>query len=130
MFLIYNDTGTSSESVQALVDFLSPIATVQCVIGSDIQNDTLWSRASCFIMPGGRSLPFYKTCGALGNEALVRFVKNGGRYVGLCAGAYYAAKETIFAEKLPLELVLPGELNFFEGRAIGPAFLADRKSVV
>ena len=124
MFLIYNDTGVSSESVQALIDFLSPIDTVQCVLGSDIQTDRLLSKATCFIMPGGRSLPFYEKCGQRGNEAIIRFVQNGGRYLGLCAGAYYAAQKTVFAQGLPLELILPGKLNFFKGRAIGPAFSA------
>lgn len=124
MILIYDDLGVSKDSVDALVELLSDREAVRCISGADIQHNNALGQATCLIIPGGRSLPFYECLGAAGNKAIIDFVNQGGRYVGLCAGAYYAAKETVFAEGLPLELLLPGALNFFQGRAIGPVFAA------
>lgn len=123
MFIIYNDAGVSEASVNALITLLSDFGVVKCVSGSDIQDQRVFDTVTWFVMPGGRSLPFYKTCGRVGNKAIIDFVKRGGNYLGLCAGAYYAAKETVFAEGLPLALHLSGALNFFPGRAVGPVFL-------
>lgn len=122
MILIYNDKGASSVCVQALVDFLSQKHTVNCVSGYDLQKTDWMQNTTTLIIPGGRSLPFYETLGLQGNHNIREFVEQGGTYFGICAGAYYACSETVFAEGLSLELKLPGELHFFSGRAIGPVF--------
>lgn len=122
MILIYNDKGASSVCVQALVDFLSQKHDVKCVSGSDLQKTDWMQNTTTLIIPGGRSLPFYETLGVQGNQHVREFVEQGGTYFGICAGAYYACSETVFAAGLPLELKLPGELHFFSGRAIGPVF--------
>ena len=122
MILIYNDKGASLVCVQALVDFLSSQHKVKCVSGSDLQKSDWLQNTNTLVIPGGRSLPFYETLSRRGNQNIRKFVEQGGTYVGICAGAYYACAETIFAEGLPLELKLPGELHFFSGRAIGPVF--------
>lgn len=122
MILIYSDKGASSICVQALVDFLSQQHDVKCVSGHDLQKTDWMQHTSALIIPGGRSLPFYETLGLQGNQHIREFVERGGTYFGICAGAYYACTDTIFAAGLPLELKLPGELHFFSGRAIGPVF--------
>jgi biotin--protein ligase len=122
VILIYNDKGASLVCVQALVDFLSTKHDVKCVCGDDLQKKEWMQNTRALIIPGGRSLPFYDTLGSRGNQHIREFVEQGGTYVGICAGAYYACAETIFAQGLPLELTLPGELHFFSGRAIGPVF--------
>lgn len=122
MILIYNDKGASSVCVQALVDFLSPQHDVKCISGNDLQKTDWIQNTKALIIPGGRSAPFYKTLGSCGNQNIREWVEQGGTYFGICAGAYYACAETIFAKGLPLELTLPGKLNFFSGRAIGPVF--------
>lgn len=122
MILIYSDQGASLVCVQALVDFLSKKHDVKCVSGNDLQHTDWMQNTTTLIMPGGRSLPFYKTLGLQGNLHIREFVKLGGIYLGICAGAYYACSETIFAAGLPLELKLPGELHFFSGCALGPVF--------
>lgn len=119
MILIYNDDGVSADSFMGLQDCFKNSISVSSV---DLQCNTLFKNATLFIMPGGRSLPFYDKLGKKGNNNIKAFVAAGGCYVGICAGAYYAARNTIFAQRLSLELILPGELNFFEGAAIGPVF--------
>ncbi len=122
MILIYNDEGASSVCVQALVDYLSTKHEIKCVSGYDLQKTDWMQHTAVLIIPGGRSLPFYETLGLQGNQHIREFVEQGGTYFGICAGAYYACAETIFAEGLPLELKLHGALHFFSGRAIGPVF--------
>ena len=125
LILIYNDDGASDDCVKALTQWL-PNQTIELISSAELQKKTWMSKTNLLIMPGGRSLPFYKKLGALGNQNIKKFVEEqGGSYFGICAGAYYACRKTIFAKGLPLELILPGELNFFEGNAIGPVFAAD-----
>ena len=121
MILIYKDEGASLDSVNALLNSFKD-TEAKTVSGFDLQNTAWISHTRLLIIPGGKSVPFYEKLGAAGNKNIVAFVEQGGCYLGLCAGAYYASKETIFANGLPLELHLPGELNFFQGRAIGPVF--------
>lgn len=125
MIFIYADEGTSSDSVAALEHYFSNRFSTRCVTANDLQ-DSHWIQSTrLLVMPGGRSLPFYTSLGEKGNQHIVDFVSQGGCYLGLCAGAYYAAEKTLFALDSPLELQLHGPLNFFKGSAIGPVFAAD-----
>lgn len=47
------------------------------------------------IMPGGGATRQYKAIGDDGAEALRRFVRGGGRYYGVCAGAFLAMQQSI-----------------------------------
>lgn len=122
--LIYQDDGVSTDSANALLAYFSG-QNARFVTASDLQNDRYFSDATVLIMPGGRSLPFYEKLGERGNQHIKNFVLLGGCYVGLCAGAYYAATKTIFAKDRPLELLLNGPLHFFPGDAVGPIFAAN-----
>lgn len=125
MIFIYADEGTSSDSVAALEQYFSSRFSTRCVTANDLQ-DRHWIQSTrLLVMPGGRSLPFYTSLGEKGNQHIIDFVSQGGCYVGLCAGAYYAAQKTLFALGSPLELRLDGPLNFFKGSAIGPVFAAN-----
>jgi glutamine amidotransferase-like uncharacterized protein len=50
------------------------------------------------------------------------FVSQGGGYLGLCAGAYYACARVEFEPGTRLEVVGDRELAFFPGIAQGAAF--------
>lgn len=117
--LIYNDEGVSQDNVNALLKYFK---LTKCVSASDLQKTHWIDKTTLLIIPGGRSLPFYQSLGFVGNKNIIQFVEQGGYYLGLCAGGYYASQKTIFAKNLPLELNLAGELNFFKGSAIGPVF--------
>jgi len=47
------------------------------------------------IMPGGGATRQYKAIGDDGAEALKRFVREGGKYYGVCAGAFLAMQQSI-----------------------------------
>ncbi|OGT25872.1 MAG: hypothetical protein A3I77_01255 [Gammaproteobacteria bacterium RIFCSPLOWO2_02_FULL_42_14] len=121
--VIYNDQGASLLCVNALVALLKKEYDVVLVDGDQLKKSEMLQDTQLFVMPGGRSLPFYEALGDRGNQNIIDFVHRGGTYWGICAGAYYACAHTDFALGLPLELRLQGPLNFFQGRAIGPVFL-------
>jgi glutamine amidotransferase-like uncharacterized protein len=125
MIVIYDDAGASAMCVDALVRlFKSFNLDFVTLTGAQIQTGEWVSQSHLFVMPGGRSLPFYQTLGEQGNQHIIDFVRKGGNYLGICAGAYYASNKTLFAKELPYELCLDGPLDFFEGSAIGPVFNA------
>ena len=109
--LLLQDEGTSADSVTALCQFYKN--RIRCVSGHELQNPNIFDEADLIIIPGGRSLPFYEKLGEAGNQNIKNFVRQGGAYLGLCAGAYYASQQTVFAKNLPLELLLSSKLNFF-----------------
>ncbi len=78
---------------------------------------------STLIMPGGHGDRFYHaSLKGAGNTQICSFVRNGGTYLGICAGAYYGCSRVEFDEGYPLEVCEDRELKFFQGTAIGPAF--------
>ena len=44
------------------------------------------------------------------------FVENGGSYLGICAGAYFACDYIEFDKNGPLEVVGPRDLKFYPGK--------------
>lgn len=143
--LIYCDRGVSLPSALGLAintkQMLGNRYQVRFVNATEIVNTEWEKNAGLFIMPGGRARPFYESLGAKwqkdkvtlgeerrleqigeGNSRIRQFVENGGAYLGICAGAYYAAENTVFEKGGPLEVLDEGPLKFFSGTAQGPAY--------
>ncbi len=76
--------------------------------------------ATLLIMPGGRDLPYLEKLRGIGNAQIRSAVQRGMRYLGLCAGAYYACDRIEFEQGGNLEVVGPRELRFFPGLGKGP----------
>ncbi len=84
---------------------------------------TDWDKkCSIFVMPGGRDRPYAAVLHGKGTQKLRSFVENGGTYIGICAGAYFACSEIEFDRGTPLEICEPRELQFFSGKAVGPVY--------
>ncbi|NCT57829.1 MAG: biotin--protein ligase [Legionella sp.] len=121
---IYQDTGVSPHALlQAMHTFKTALPSSFTVKTIDakgvIKND--WSRdAALFVMPGGADMPYTKKLNGAGNQHIKNYVRQGGSYLGLCAGAYYAASEIEFDKEGPLEVLGARELAFYQGKAIGP----------
>ena len=58
--------------------------------------EELINNVALIIIPGGAGQAIYKQLGEQGNQKIRNYVKSGGRYLGICAGAYYGAQETKF----------------------------------
>ncbi|KAK4993643.1 biotin holocarboxylase synthetase [Elasticomyces elasticus] len=74
-------------------------------------------------MPGGADLGYCRTLNGEGNRRISQYVKQGGSYLGLCAGGYYACARCEFEEgKKGMEVCGDRELAFFPGIGRGLAF--------
>lgn len=74
-------------------------------------------------MPGGADLPYCRMLNGAGNRRIRHYVQNGGKYIGLCAGAYYASSRCEFMEGDKfMEVIGDRELKFFPGTCRGLAF--------
>jgi glutamine amidotransferase-like uncharacterized protein len=67
-----------------------------------------------FIVPGGYSFFEKIAAGKEGIDVMRSFVSHGGRFLGVCAGAYLASKDVLWEEK---NYSYP--LGFFDGTAEG-----------
>lgn len=59
---------------------------------------TLDENTLAFFLPGivGEDSPYSRELGKQGNDAIRRYVEDGGVFVGVCAGAYYACSEIVY----------------------------------
>jgi len=124
---IYSGAGTSAYSVNSIVHSLSLFGIDKTheiqKISKDFFVQPSWEASTALlIFPGGRDLPYVE---ALHKEPLRRikqFVEEGGKYLGICAGAYFACDSIEFAKGEPLEVTGERALKFFPGKGIGPAY--------
>ncbi len=65
----------------------------------EIQNGSL-RQFDALIVPGGSASKQAQALGNKGRDAVVEFVKNGGGYLGFCAGAYLAANNYSWSLKI------------------------------
>lgn len=84
-------------------------------------------QATCalLVIPGGADLGYCKTLNGAGNRLISAYVNKGGKYLGLCAGGYYASARCEFEvgrTQDGYEVVGDRELAFFPGTCRGLAF--------
>ena len=70
-------------------------------------------------MPGGAAGAYRAKLGNTGEEAICRFVENGGVYAGICAGAYYACRDIGFEEHIPELKITAKGLKLGDDKAVG-----------
>lgn len=119
---IYRDSGVSLSGVQQLKHCLSQI-TNQAILtlsASELLSSYWQKNALCLIIPGGEDIPYGHKLNGTGNRIIRDYVENGGIFLGICAGAYYAARRIIFNENSADEIIEERELGFFPGTVVGP----------
>lgn len=72
-----------------------------------------------FIMPGGADLYYCEKLNGRCNAEIKAFIKNGGGYLGICAGAYYACSALDWNNG---EIAGTRELALIDAKAVGPVF--------
>lgn len=120
---IYNDSGTGPRSVQPCVKFfheLLPDLQVESIHAESVKEGNWRDNAALFVIPGGAAGPIAQKLNGQGNDQIRSFIYEGGRYLGICAGAYYASKTTLFDIGGPNQVYNEKELQLFLGEAIGP----------
>ncbi|HUD02085.1 MAG TPA: BPL-N domain-containing protein [Rhabdochlamydiaceae bacterium] len=117
--LVYEDKGVCLQSANAVVgqlkSVLDPAVSVFKVDSLYLKTEPWEDNTAVLVMGGGSCSAWDEELGAEAIEKIHRYVMRGGRYIGLCAGAYFASAECRFrlmTKKRPLA--------FFPGLAIGP----------
>jgi len=121
---IYKDEGVSNNSILHTVFTLKETLTdgyyIHSINAKEIIRNEWVKDAALLIVPGGADLPYTKKLNGQGNANIKNYVNNGGSYLGICAGSYYASAYVEFDKSGELEVLGERELAFFPGPAVGP----------
>lgn len=120
---IYNDLGTSPNMLNHTIysfQLLAPTYEVKTLDAYSLKNINWQQNASLLIIPGGADLPYVQQLNGLGNAIIQDFVKQGGSFLGICAGAYYSSDFVEFDKAGKYQVLGDRELKFFPGKSIGP----------
>ncbi len=128
LIYIYNDEGCSGNNnlKDWLVKQLGSDTRIKLVMASDIRHGILQdSPPDALFIGGGKARFFAAKLKRTGRAYIRDYVKKGGKYFGICAGAYYAASEINYEEhsKGCIQRIVSkeadGQLCLFDGKAIG-----------
>lgn len=120
--LVYDGPGTSPSSVShTLYTLRRHVGTRYAVqtISADALNYHPWTPTCVLLVfPGGRDVPYLN---ALPHAAPIirNYVRNGGSYLGLCAGAYFASARVEWEVGSMQEVVGDRPLEFYPGTCEG-----------
>ena len=127
--LIYDDAGASNVDVLALA--VKTVLNSICketrrqryqlvrVTAHDMNDGTCFRDAKLIFLPGGRDLPYVEKIKSSGIKNIQEFVEKGGRYFGICAGAYFASSFCEFEKGSDMEICGERELQLYPGKASG-----------
>ena len=74
--------------------------------------------AALLAIGGGFDTGYIRALNTDGLEKIRDYVTTGGRYLGICAGAYLACQEIEFDKGGPLEVCGPRSLQFLPGNCL------------
>ena len=124
--LVYSGPGAGTRSVLSAVESLRralrPTLLVDTIGYADILEGNWTENCKMLVMPGGADLPYCRHLNGPGNVLIRNFVEQGGTYLGLCAGAYYACSRVEFELGTALEVAGDRELCFYPGTAYGSIY--------
>ncbi|MGQ9459719.1 MAG: BPL-N domain-containing protein [Candidatus Bathyarchaeaceae archaeon] len=112
---VYNGPGvwaTGRTAIEKMFEWMN--ASVTLVFPEDIKNGNLVN-FDLLVIPGGNADPYNYYIGLDGAQKIRDFVSNGGAFIGICAGGYYACDYIIW-EGTRYEYVL----DLFPGYGVGP----------
>jgi glutamine amidotransferase-like uncharacterized protein len=122
---IYNDEGVSKESLdQTIASFkewnINGTYEIRTIDAATLLTGDWALDAKLFVLPGGADLPYLKKLKGTGDNVIKDYVSNGGSFLGICAGSYYASSYVEFDKGGQLEVLGNRDLRFFKGSAVGP----------
>lgn len=123
--LVYEGPGVSRTSlantVSSLRTLLSPHYAVQTA-SADTLISQPWSKScALLVIPGGRDLPYVSAL-SRATSAIKRYVHEGGSFLGICAGAYFASAKVEWEMGTALEVSGRRPLGFFNGICKGSVY--------
>lgn len=95
---LYSDRGTWEESVQAAEKMFQWMNyTVKLVNADHINNEGL-GNFSILCIPGGDMYQYAQDISSRGRNNIRNFIHDGGGYIGICGGSYFASEKVIWRE--------------------------------
>ena len=112
---VFADAGVWHLGARSIVDALEQV-DVPCVVldKSDLNSESL-GRFEIIVFPGGWAPLQWSAAGEDGLAAVRSFTENGGRCIGICAGAYLLSKKVTYDGES-----FDYPLGLFDGEAVGP----------
>ncbi len=121
---LYSGPGAAAESLAqtlaTLQELLPPPYLVRKIGFRELKGGAWTQDSALLVIPGGADIPYTKYLSGEGTTKIRGYVEQGGSYLGICAGAYFASAEIMFEVGTPLEVHGVRELKFFPGIAEGP----------
>lgn len=90
---VFAGDGCSMGNIPQLLE-MSPEYEV-AIVGADEISGGALAGCDALYMPGGYSSDVYNTLGEGGRRAIVDFVRGGGRYYGVCGGAFLVSQTPV-----------------------------------
>ncbi|TPX69617.1 hypothetical protein SpCBS45565_g02331 [Spizellomyces sp. 'palustris'] len=122
--LVYTGPGTARGPVDntllTLKSLLSAHYDVIPVDADTLLKEPWQDTAACLVIPGGRDLPYVEHLEPQGTSVVNDYVRGGGRFLGICAGAYFACRRVEFeVGREGYEVVGKRDLGFWPGTGKG-----------
>jgi glutamine amidotransferase-like uncharacterized protein len=115
---IYSDEGAWTDGIIAFEQFLDHIGEPhKRVYADDLNNPTDYNNAKAICFPGGFSYNYKVKLHNKTINNIRNYVAKGGSYIGICAGAFFAAS-TVVWEGLEYDY----SLGLFKGKAVGSIY--------
>ena len=113
---LYSDRGADEDCIRATTNMLKWMGyTVELVKANCINNEGL-DNFSILCIPGGDMYRYSQDISSEGKEHIKNFIHEGGSYIGICGGAYFASEKVIWrGSQLPM-----APLGIFLGTTNGP----------
>lgn len=123
---LYQDEGAGALTFnlfeKALDSYLDHRYELKAILAHEVKKGSWVKNAALFILPGGRDIPYHQKLKGLGCDQIRSYVENGGSFLGVCAGAYFATQEVQFEKGTELEVHEHRELAFFQGISKGTLY--------
>ncbi|KAF9435398.1 biotin holocarboxylase synthetase [Entomortierella beljakovae] len=130
--VVYSGEGTSrislAHTVRSLRALVGQHYDVMKIDAKGLLSEPWEESTALLVIPGGRDTPYTKDLNGPINKKIRAFVESGGKFWGVCAGAYFASDRISFEIGTPLEVQGSRELSFFKGECKGvvyPGFVYD-----
>ncbi|KAF8979116.1 biotin holocarboxylase synthetase [Entomortierella lignicola] len=130
--VVYSGEGTSrislAHTVRSLRALVGQHYDVMKIDAKGLLTEPWEESTALLVIPGGRDIPYTKDLNGAVNDKIRAYVQAGGRFWGVCAGAYFASDRIVFEVGTPLEVQGDRELKFFKGECRGvvyPGFVYD-----
>jgi glutamine amidotransferase-like uncharacterized protein len=113
---IYSGESTAEESVRAAEKMFEWMGYSVGLVQANLIKSEGLHNFSILCIPGGDMYRYTEELSSDGIERIKSFISNGGGYIGICGGAYFAGEKIIWQDnQLPMN-----SLGLFQGTCKGP----------